>query len=116
MTKSQEIAQRAEALAKENTLGVVLDNLFFLTFRVIGLALGRTWFYGSKLVYVIWLAFLDGYVQGVKAVREAQAAPGQAPQGPVQGPLLDDERIMMQHNTPFGVPFGPNIQAFSEPG
>jgi hypothetical protein len=105
--KRDSISQRASQLAASNPPGVVLENLLLWMFRAIGLVLGRGWFYGSKVVYFIGLAFMDGYVHGAHAVR--QPAPQQLP-APVSPPIVDDDRIA-DHTTPFGVPFGPNVHA-----
>lgn len=112
-----EIMQRATELAEKNTPGVALtgirdlaENLFLGLFACIAWILGRSWFHGSQLLYAAGLAFADGYRKGAKAPR----VPPQPPSVP-QPRMLDDDRIA-DHTTPFGVPFGPNVQAYSEPG
>jgi hypothetical protein len=114
--------QRATELAEQNTpgvaftgLGVLLENLFLGAFTAIGWVTGRTWFHGSRLVYVIGLAVADGYVKGAKVPPRVpqQLAP---PLPPGHPDLMSDERIIDQRTTPFGVPYGPNVQAFSQAG
>lgn len=115
MTDVRALSKRAGELANENTPGVVLENLFFGFFTVIGMVLGRAWFYASKMVYIIGLAFIDGYKRGAKfqpKVPQPIAAPPPAPDMPA---LMDDGRTHDAYTTPFGVPFGPNVQAWSEP-
>jgi hypothetical protein len=113
MTENSDIMARATELATANPphvsfskLGVLLENLFFGVFRVLGWAIGRLWFHGSRTMFVVGLAFADGYRQGAKA--QPEIAPPPPPPAPVD--LLEDDRIA-DHMTPFGVPFGPNVFA-----
>lgn len=111
------IMQRATELATKNTpgevarsAGILLENLFLGFFAAVAWVLGRTWFYGSQLIYAAGLAFADGYKRGTKAQPKQPPAAVSAPltAGPAQ--LLEDDRIA-DHMTPFGIPFGPNVQA-----
>lgn len=112
-----EIMERAKALATENTLDVsfkkffvLLENAFFGIFGILGWLVGRTWFYGAQTLFVVGLAFKEGYVKGAKApvpVPEEDARPDAVP----APPLMNDGRTMNQYDTPFGVPFGPNVFA-----
>lgn len=113
-----EIMARATELAEKNTpgvafegIGVLLENIFLGLFRLVGWSVGRTWFHGSRLLYFVGLAFADGYKTGTKA-------PVQVPQQPSvpAPPLMADNPIQSAYETPFGVPFGPNVQAWSAPG
>lgn len=112
-----EIMERAGELASKNTpgvafssFGILLENLFLGFFASVAWVLGRTWFYGSQLIYAAGLAFADGYKRGTKAQPKQPPAAVSAPltAGPAQ--LLEDDRIA-DHMTPFGIPFGPNVQA-----
>lgn len=115
-----EIMERATKLAEQNTPGVafkglvvLFENTFLGVFALIGWLIGRTWFHGSQLIYLVGLAFADGYKNGAKV---APPQPKQLPPPRQAGPadLLDDDRIVDQYQTPFGVPFGPNVQASHE--
>lgn len=113
-----EIMQRATELAEKNTPGVALtsvrdlaENLFLGIFTCLAWVLGRSWFHGSQLLYAAGLAFADGYRKGAHAPRVPQQP--SVPPYPGQPRMLDDDRIA-DHTTPFGVPFGPNVQAYSE--
>lgn len=117
-----EIMARATDMAERNTpgvafkgLGVLLENLFLGVFACVGWVLGRSWFHGSQLLYASGLAFADGYKKGT---RYQPPVPSQLSQPPQAGQpdLLDDSRIMNSYDTPFGVPYGPNVQASSERG
>jgi hypothetical protein len=114
-----EIMQRATELAEKNTpgvafagIGIFLENMFLGVFKLIGLILGRTWFHGSQLFYAAGLAFADGYRSGTRVARVPQQP--SMPPYPGQPDLMDDDRIIDQRTTPFGVPYGPNVQAYSE--
>ncbi len=110
-------ANRAAELAKAHPFGEVVENTFLGFFHVIGrlfgyLALTLSWiaFHAWTLVFVVWLAFSDGFKHAAK-VQPKQPAP--APVAPVQPGathLMDDPRYA-DHNTPFGVPYGPNVHA-----
>lgn len=93
---SHPIAQRAEQLAHENPPGVVLENAVLKTFALIGWILGRLWFFGSKFIFIIGLAFIDGYKKGAKVPPKAVRS------GSPQRPDLTQ--------------YGPNVHAYSEPG
>ena len=119
-----EIMERATDLAEKNTpgvafqgLGVLLENMFLGLFRLIGWSLGRFWFHGSRMLYFMGLAFADGYKSGVRAPVQVPQQPSVPAQPLVPAPpLMDDGRTHDAYSTPFGVPFGPNVQAWSEPG
>ena len=111
-----DITNRAEALASAHPLGEVLENAFLGVFHHLGRTIGYTakavsWalFHSYTLLFVIWLAFHDGFKHATKAKEQAPAAISEAP----QPPLLADPRYVDQ-NTPFGVPFGPNVHASHE--
>jgi hypothetical protein len=111
-----ELSERADNLAAENSPGVVLENLFLGFFAAIGWVLGRSWFHGAKLLFLVYLAFTDGYNRGVKRQpKPAEPVTPPNPQPPLSE-LLADSNILDAYQTPFGVPFGPNVQAYSEPG
>ena len=117
---------RAAELAEKNTpgvaavsLGILLENLFLGTFAVTGWIAGRvvlffgwSWFHGSKLTYAVGLAVADGYKKGSKPQPRALQVPQQSQPG--MPPFMDDGRAHDVYSTPFGVPFGPNVQAYSE--
>lgn len=112
-----DISQRAAELARQNPPGVVLENLFLGVFAVMGMVLGRLWFWGSKFVFIIGLAFADGYMKGAKVqARPPEAEIPPPPQSVPAPPLMNDGRTMNMNETPFGVPFGPNVHAWSERG
>jgi hypothetical protein len=120
MDDNSGIKGRARELAAQNPPGValgkfaiLLENMFFGAFRVLGWAIGRSWFYAAQVLFVIGLAFCEGYRNGAKAAPKTPSLP--QPAAPVPD-LVDDDRIMDPYTTPFGVPYGPNVQAFSEPG
>lgn len=107
-----DVSRRAEVLATAHPFGEVAENAFLGCFSLLGrvtgyFALAISWlaFHAWTLVFVIWLAFTDGFrkAAGTKAQQPA-APPGTASQ------LLADPRYADQ-NTPFGVPFGPNVHA-----
>lgn len=111
------IMQRASELATKNTpgqvarsAGIILENLFLGFFACVAWVLGRSWFYGSQLIYAAGLAFADGYKRGAKA-RPEQPQAVEPPAGPRTQELVEDGRIIDQYQTPFGVPFGPNVHA-----
>jgi hypothetical protein len=104
----RELVTQAEQMAQDNPPGVVLENLLLGIFRVLGFILGRLWFYGSKIVYIIGLALADGYKQGARAMVQPQAT---QPIAVPAGAFVEDPRIHDTAQTPFGVPYGPNIQA-----
>jgi hypothetical protein len=110
-----DISKRAEQLANEHPPGVVIENLFLGLFTVIGWVLGRSWFYLSKFVFLIYLAFQDGYIKGGK-VKQKPPPPAEIMQPQQIQQLMNDGRTIDTVTTPFGVPFGPNVQAWSEPG
>lgn len=107
MTDARDLSRRASELAASHPPAVVLENLFLGFFAVLGWIVGRLWFYGSKTVYIVALALADGYVKGARA---ANAPVQQLPQAADTRPLVEDDRIT-DHTTPFGIPFGPNVQA-----
>ncbi len=108
-----DITSRAEALAAAHPLGEVLENAFLGIFHHLGRFLGYTakavayvLFHSYTLLFVIWLAFQDGFKHATKVKEQAPAEAVPLP----QGQLLGDPRYTDQ-NTPFGVPFGPNVHA-----
>jgi len=118
MTSMTAIMERATELAQQNTpgvtfakFGVFLENLFLGTLRLLGLIVGRTWFHASRTLFVTGLAFADGYKDGVKALPPAPPVPVNAPFPGQSAQLLDDPRTIDTYQTPFGVPYGPNVQA-----
>lgn len=108
-----DLSERADNLAAENSPGIVLENLFLGFFTVIGWVLGRSWFHAAKLLFLVYLAFTDGYHRGVK-LQPKPPEPAAIQQPPQE--LLANSNILDAYQTPFGVPFGPNVQAYSEPG
>jgi hypothetical protein len=117
MTANTEIMARATEMATANPphvsfakLGELLENMFFGVFKIIGWLIGRAWFHGTRVLYVVGLAFADGYRNGVKAPPEVPPQLTQ-PAQPGMPPLLDDNRTISAYETPFGIPFGPNVQA-----
>jgi hypothetical protein len=111
-----DISKRGEALAAAHPLGEVLENAFLGVFHHLGRTIGYTakavsWalFHSYTLLFVIWLAFHDGFKHATKAKEEAPAEPDFA----LQQQLLADPRYNDQ-NTPFGVPYGPNVHASHE--
>jgi hypothetical protein len=124
---SSDISKRAEALATAHPVGEVAENMFLGFFAVLGglagyAVLAGSWllFHSWKFVFVIWLAFSDGFKRAAR-VPPRQPKPGAAPPVPLPGsvpapPLMNDGRTHDVYTTPFGVPFGPNVQAWSEPG
>ncbi len=109
-----DISERAEALAKAHPFAEVVENTFLGFFHVIGrlfgyIALSAAWiaFHGWTLVFVVWLAFSDGFKHAAK-VQPKPAAVAPVPQP--TGKLLEDDRYA-DYTTPFGVPFGPNVHA-----
>ncbi len=120
-----DITERAQVLAKAHPFGETLENAFLGFFHVIGRAAGYSvkallflLFHGWTLVFVIWLAFSDGFRQAAKVQPKQVHAdipePGTPPAGPGAGsPLVNDPRYA-DYTTPFGVPFGPNVHASHE--
>ena len=77
MRQAHALAQRAEAAAKANPPGevlrkalILLENVFFAVFAIIGWLFGRAWF----LVFVTGLALMDGFNRGRNAAPESPAA------------------------------------------
>ena len=112
-----DITERAEALAKAHPVGEVLENAFFGSFKLAGMAAGGAFravnwalFHAYTLIFIIWLAFKDGFKQTAKIQPKPAAA---VEQPPIVQKLLDDPRYHDQ-NTPFGVPYGPNVHASHE--
>lgn len=72
-------------------------ELFLFPLVAIGWICGRTWFYGFKFFAFCGLAIREGYRQGVKA--KVQVKPP------------------AQNGPPANLTsYGPNVQAYSEPG
>lgn len=112
------IMERATELAGQNSpgvafskFGVFLENVFLGTFRLTGFILGRMWFHAAQVLFVIGLAFADGYKDGVKAAPASPASQPPAEHPQPTGAFLDDPRTIDSYQTPFGVPYGPNVQA-----
>ncbi len=111
------ITERAEALAKAHPASEVLENAFLGVFTLLGgftgyVTLAATWlaYHAWTFVFVVWLAFSDGF----KRTARVQPKPvAQAAAAPLQGQILDDPRYT-DHTTPFGVPFGPNVHGSHE--
>lgn len=103
---------RAEALAAEHPLGEVLENAFLWAITAIGsfagflaLSLKWTFHHGYAFLFILALAFSAGYRKTSKPVVKVPVQPVGGSQQ-----LLDDDRIA-DYQTPFGIPFGPNVQA-----
>ena len=120
MTETTGIMTRASELAEKNppgvafkNFGILLENLFLGFFACVAWVIGRTWFYGSQLLYAAGLAFADGYRKGAKVPPKV---PRQLNSSPIPGhpDLMADSRIADGYTTPFGVPYGPNVQANHE--
>lgn len=121
MTENSAIVTRASDLAAQHSPGVVLrkfaiflENLFFGVFRVLGWMIGRSWYHGAQVLFVIGLAFSDGYKLGAKIPpKEPQALPPGTynSNGAPAVDLVDDDRVIDTYQTPFGVPYGPNVHA-----
>ena len=101
----------------------VIDTVVLAVLVGLGWAVGRAWWllmFGSVLaakgLVAYGLAVRYGYRQGAKTkpAPAPQPAPG-LPSPNLMSPANDDERILDQRLTPFGVPYGPNVQAWSEP-
>lgn len=106
-----DISKRAEELAAQHPAGEVLENslLWLITaiggfFGFLALAVKWTLHHAWSLVFVVALAFSAGYRKTSKPAVKIPVQPG-----PVQ--LMEDERTIDSYQTPFGIPFGPNVQA-----
>ncbi len=115
-------AEAAEAASANSPLHVI-DTAVLGVLVGIGWFFGRAWWllaygavFASKGLVLYVLAVRHGYRKGTKKPLKdaAQGAVPPVPQGQPQR-LMADDRIMETHQTPFGVPFGPNVQAYSEP-
>ncbi len=103
----------------------VIDTVILGVLVGIGWVVGRSWWllvfcavFASHGLTAYALAVRHGYRLGTMTLKPVvQAAPGPAPNAVPRTAqqLIDDDRIA-DHTTPFGVPFGPNVQAYSEPG
>jgi hypothetical protein len=116
MARATEMASRNPPDVSFAKLLVVCENVFFGVFKLIGWLIGRVWFHGSRTLYIVGLAFSDGYKHGAKVPPKPQQAlpPPQAGGPQPMPPLMNDGRTQDVYDTPFGVPYGPNVQAFSE--
>jgi hypothetical protein len=109
-----DLTKRAEALAAEHPIGEVLENSFLWLITAIGAAFGYLvlavkWliFHSYSFLFVVGLAFAAGF----KKTSKPAVKPEPAPEERTYAALIEDERIIDQHQTPFGVPFGPNVFA-----
>jgi len=101
----------------------VIDTVILAVLVGIGWTVGRAWWLlvfsaviAAKGLAAYALAVRHGYRLGTMTLKPAvQAAPGPAPDAAAKRQIMDDERIT-DYTTPFGVPFGPNVQAYSERG
>lgn len=101
----------------------VIDTVILAVLVGIGWAAGRSWWllvfgsvFAARGLASYALAVRHGYRLGTMTLKPAvQASPGPAPNARTTQQLIDEDRIA-DHQTPFGVPFGPNVQAYSEPG
>jgi len=116
----KQLRTEAAEAASSNPPLHVLDTAVLGTLLGIGWLVGRLWygtvftaaFAGKGLVMYV-LAVRHGYRKGVKKkLAPAQAQPAAPPQ-PTE--LLAGNPIHDAYQTPFGVPYGPNVQAYSEP-
>ena len=112
-----DITERASALAEAHPIGEVLENAFFGSFKLVGMGFGAAFravnwalFHAYTLVFVIWLAFCDGFKQTAKI----QPKPAAAEQPAIVQQVLNDPRYQDAQSTPFGVPYGPNVHASHE--
>lgn len=104
MARADELAVVHSPSAVARSVGEFLENAFFGFFRTAGWLAGRAWF----LVFVILLALKDGFNNGRPVKVPSSPAPLSA-QGKVE--LMDAERTIDAYQTPFGVPYGPNVHA-----
>jgi hypothetical protein len=116
MARATDLAQRNPPDVSLAKLLVFFENIFFGVFKLAGWLIGRVWFHGSRTIYIVGLAFSDGYRQGAKVPpkKPAPAEPAIGPQRTPMPPLMNDGRTQDVYDTPFGMPYGPNVQAFSE--
>jgi hypothetical protein len=114
----QEMRAEAAEIADRTSPLHVLDTIILAVLVAIGWVPGRIWWLavaGSILaargLTTYALAVRHGYRLGRKTqLKPVAVAP---PAMASTQKLIDDERIT-DHMTPFGVPFGPNVQAYSE--
>jgi hypothetical protein len=100
----------------------VIDTVILGILVGIGWVVGRSWWllvfcavFAARGLAAYGLAIRHGYRMGTMTLKPV-AAPGPAPDARALGlRSINDDRIA-DHTTPFGVPFGPNVQAYSEPG
>jgi hypothetical protein len=102
----------------------VIDTVILAVLVGVGWVVGRSWWllvFGSviaaKGLVSYALAVRHGYRLGTLTLKSAPAsvAPARAQPPRTTQQLIDEDRIA-DHQTPFGVPFGPNVQAYSEAG
>jgi hypothetical protein len=102
----------------------VLDTVILAILVGIGWTAGRAWWllvfgsvFAAKGLVTYAYAVRHGYRAGMmKQLKPVVPAQGAAPPAsrPTSEQMLENDRIA-DHQTPFGVPFGPNVQAYSEP-
>lgn len=118
----QEMRVEAAEIADRTSPLHVLDTVILAVLVAIGWVPGRVWWlmvFGSVIaargLTAYALAVRHGYRIGMKK-QLAPVKPAKAPAPTLAHAtqqLIDDDRIA-DHQTPFGVPFGPNVQAYSE--
>jgi hypothetical protein len=115
----RQLREQAAAAAAENSPLHVLDNAVLHLLVGAGWLIGRLWYglaftvvFASKGLVAYVLAVRHGYRKGVKK----KVVPVAAPQPAQPQELLADNHIRDAYATPFGVPHGPNVTSFAQPG
>lgn len=104
MARANDLALVHTPGAVARSVGEFLENAFFGIFRAAGWLLGRAWF----LLFVVGLAFKDGFDNARPVKVPSSPAPLSAQQ---KVELMDADRTIDPYQTPFGIPFGPNVHA-----
>lgn len=116
----QELRSEAAEVADRTSPLHVLDTVILAVLVAIGWTVGRAWWlavfgavFAGKGLVSYSRAVQYGYRMGTKTqLKPVVQASSDVPPHATQR-MVDDDRIA-DHQTPFGVPFGPNVQAYSE--